>query len=121
MTKRTKGTLIKYSALGLDVGAPLFVTFTQFPAMIERGSTSTVSGLFVIFALLSAIPIIKHFGKMFKTPSVPVVWVICFAGLLALRSIIDEMILICGAGAISNVIGAALYKYGDHLSEEKKE
>lgn len=121
MTRRTKGTLIKYSALGLDVGAPLGATLLQFPAMVERSSTSTVSGLFVMFALLSAIPLIKHFGKSLKTPSVPVVWIICFAGFLALRSIIDEMILICGAGAISNVIGAALYKYGDHLSEEKKE
>ena len=121
MTRRTKGTLIKYSALGLDVGVPLAVTLTQFPAMIERSSTSTVSGLFVMFALLSAIPLIKHFKSLLKTPSVPVVWLICFAGLLALRSIIDEMILICAAGAISNAIGAGLYKYGESLTEKEKE
>lgn len=121
MTNRTKGTLLKGAALGLDVGAPLIATLSQFPAWVERSAGSTMSGLFVVFALLSAIPLFKQFGKMIKTPSVPVVWLLGLGALLALRTIVDEMILICGVGALSNAVGTVLYKYGDSVAgkEEK--
>lgn len=121
MTRRTKGTLIKYAALGLDVGAPLAATVAQFPMMVERSSTSTVSGLFVIFALVSAIPLVKSFGQAIKSPSVPVLWFIGFGLLLCLRSIIDEMIVICAVGALSNSVGTVIYKCGERIAEEKKE
>ena len=121
MTRRTKGTLIKYAALGLDVGAPFIATATQFPVMVERSAGSTMSGLFVMFALLSAIPLIKQFGEKMRTPSIPLAWCICLAAFLALRSIIDEMVIVAAAGAVSNFIGGAMYKYGQHLTDEKEE
>ena len=121
MTTRMKGNLLKWAGLGLDVGAPLTATLLQFPAMVQRSSTSTVSGLFVVFALLSAIPLLKQFGKMIRTPSVPILWLIGFGVLLCLRSIVDEMIVVCAVGAISNGVGSVLYKCGEGLSEEKKE
>ena len=121
MTRQTKGNLLKYAGLGLDVGAPLVATLTQFPVMIERSAGATVSGLFVMFALLSGIPLVKHFGKSIKTPSMPVALSICFIALLALRSIIDEVIIVCAVGAISNFAGAFLYKKGESVAgkEEK--
>lgn len=119
MTARTKGNLLKWAGLGLDVGAPLTATLLQFPAMVQRSSTSTVSGLFVVFALLSAIPLLKQFGKMIKTPSVPILWLIGFGVLLCLRSIVDEMIVVCAVGAISNGIGTVMYKCGERLALEE--
>lgn len=113
MTKRAKGIIFKSSALALDVGAPLIATLTQFPAWVDRSSESTISGLFVVFALISAIPILKQFGSLIKTPSVPFVWLIAFGALLCLRSIVDEMILICFVGAIANGVGTVLYKIGE--------
>lgn len=116
MTRQTKGNLLKYAGLGLDVGAPLVATLTQFPVMIERSAEATVSGLFIMFALLSGIPLLKHFGKMIKTPSVPVIWLIGCGLLLCLRSIVDEMIVICAVGALSNTAGAVMYKIGENIA-----
>jgi hypothetical protein len=116
MTRQTKGSLLKCAGLGLDVGAPLIATLTQFPVMIERSAEATVSGLFVVFALLSGIPLLKLFGKMIKTPSVPVIWLIGCGLLLCLRSIVDEMIVICAVGAFSNTAGAVMYKIGENIA-----
>ena len=115
MTDKTKGQILKLSALGIDVGAPLIATLTQFPAWTERSSGATVSGLFVVFALISAIPLLNQFKDVLKTPSIPIVWTIACAALFWLRSIVDEMILICFVGAISNAVGAVMYKAGEGL------
>ena len=120
MKNRTKGNLFKWSALGVDVGAPLIATLTQFPAWTERSSGATVSGLFVVFALVSAIPFIKQFKEMIKTPSVPFLWALGCGMLLCLRSIVDEMIIICAVGAISNAVGAVMYKYGEGICEREE-
>ena len=115
MKRTTKGKLFKISALVLDVGAPLAATVSQFPVWVDRSAGATVSGLFVLFALLSAIPFFKQIKAYFKSPSVWVMWCIILVALVALRAIIDEMIVICLIGAAANVIGAGLYKLGDHF------
>lgn len=115
MKRTTKGKIFKISALVLDVGAPLAATVSQFPVWVDRSAGATVSGLFVLFALLSAIPFFKQIKAYFKSPSVWVMWCIILVALVALRAIIDEMIVICLIGAAANVIGAGLYKLGDHF------
>lgn len=115
MKRTTKGKIFKISALVLDVGAPLAATVSQFPVWVDRSAGATVSGLFVLFALLSAIPFFKQIKAYFKSPSVWVMWCIILVALVALRAIIDEMIVICLIGAAVNVIGAGLYKLGDHF------
>nr|DAK85057.1 MAG TPA: hypothetical protein [Caudoviricetes sp.] len=115
MKRTTKGKIFKISALVLDVGAPLAATVSQFPVWVDRSAGATVSGLFVLFALLSAIPFFKQIKAYFKSPSVWVMWCIILVALVALRAIIDEMIVICLIGAAANVIGTGLYKLGDHF------
>lgn len=115
MKRTTKGKIFKISALVLDVGAPLAATVSQFPVWVDRSAGATVSGLFVLFALLSAIPFFKQIKAYFKSPSVWVMWCIILVALVALRAIIDEMIVICLIGAAANVIGAGLYELGDHF------
>lgn len=115
MQRTTKGKILKISALVLDVGAPLAATVSQFPVWVDRSAGATVSGLFVLFALLSAIPFFKQIKAYFKSPSVWVMWCIILVALVALRAIIDEIIVICLIGAAANVIGAGLYKLGDHF------
>ena len=51
-----KRQALKALALAIDVGGPLVATMTQFPLWIERSAEATVSGLFVVFAILSAVP-----------------------------------------------------------------
>lgn len=119
MQKTTKGKIIKFSALVLDVGAPLAATISQFPVWVNRSAGATISGMFVIFAFLSAIPFIREIKAYFKSPSAWIMWIIIFVALAALRAIIDEIIVICAIGALANVIGAAVYKIGDHYSSSK--
>lgn len=115
MKRTTKGKIIKVSALVLDVGAPLAATISQFPIWVEKSAGATISGLFVLFAFLSAIPFLKQIKTYFKSPSAWVMWLIIFGALFALRAIVDEMVLICAVGAIANGFGAGLYKIGEHF------
>lgn len=112
-----KKTLLKAAALTVDVGGPLIATLTQFPIWIERSAGATVSGLVVFFAIVSALPVAKHFGSALKTPSIPLVWGLIFCGLLALSAIITEMIVISFVGLVSNAIGWGLFKLAG--TEEK--
>ena len=59
ISKRVKGKIAKTAALTLDIGAPLAATFAMFPAWVERSAGSTVSGTFVVFAILSSIPLFR--------------------------------------------------------------
>lgn len=119
MKNKTKGTIIQWTAVGIDVGAPLVATLTQFPAWIERSAGSTVSGLFVVFALLSAVPLFKKGKEILKSPSAVMLWGICLGLLLALRTIVDEMVIVCMVGLIANLIGAPLHKYGEALATKE--
>lgn len=120
MTKKTQGKVIKGAAIALDVVAPLVATLTQFPVWIERSSESTVSGIFLLLALISVLPFLKQLKAYFKSPSVWVVWIIVFVFLSVLRSILDEMIIVCFVGMISNVIGAGIYNLGKIIGGEEK-
>lgn len=120
ISKRTKGKITKAAALTLDVGAPLIATLTQFPIWVDRSAGSTVSGIFIAFAILSVLPLIKFFGGMLKTPSIPVAFGISLGILVVIRTIIDEMILICFVGAVANLIGMFMYKAGASLDKEEK-
>jgi Na+/phosphate symporter len=112
MKNATKGKIVKAAAIGIDVLGPLGATCSQFPIWIEKSSAATVSGLFLVFAILSCIPLHRQIKKWLKTPSVPVMFSVAAAVFIALRNIIDQMVLICVVGAIANVVGAVVYKVG---------
>lgn len=115
-----KRRLLKDTALLIDVGAPLAATMNYFPIWIERSAESTVSGLFLFFAILCAIPLLRYFKRFIKSPSAPVMWGLLFAIFLALRSILDEMVVISFVGFVANIIGLALFKYAERGEEEAK-
>ena len=112
MSNALKGFLLKKLALIIDVGVPLYVTCTQFPIWVNRSSEATVSGLFVVFALLSCIPFIRRIKAFLRSPSAPVVWAVMFIALAAINCIIDEAVFIAFYGACANLIGAVLHKIG---------
>lgn len=113
-----KSTIIKAVAIAVDVGFPLCATLSQFPVWIDRSAAATVSGLAVVFACLSVIPFLRQIKEFFKSPSAWVMWGILFLIFFALRSIIDEMVLICFFGFIGNVIGEFIYKYGEKIKNK---
>lgn len=120
LSKKVKGKMIKGAALALDIVAPLTATLAQFPAWVERSAGSTVSGTFVVFAILSSIPLFRFFKKIFKTPSTPLLWGVALALLIGFRNIVDEMIIICLVGTISNIVGTVIYKVGEGMDKEEK-
>lgn len=112
MKNATKGKMIQGIAILLDVTVPLAATFSQFPLWVEQSSEATMSGLFLVFAFFSILPFLKQLKSFFQSPSVPVIWIILFLILVALRNIINEMIIVCFAGMIANLIGAGIYNIG---------
>lgn len=116
MTNNTKGNILKVIAIVLDVGAPLAATLTQFPVWVEKSAEATFSGIFLILAFVSCLPFIKYIKAYFRSPSVWVVWLVLFVFLFALNNIINEMVVVCFVGLISNSIGAVIYKIGKKMS-----
>ena len=112
MRNTTKGKMIKGSAIVLDVAAPLVATLSQFPLWVEKSSEATMSGLFLLFAFLSCLPFLKQIKAYFKSPSVWVVWVVLFVLFICLRNIINEMIVVCFVGMLTNLAGTGIYKLG---------
>lgn len=108
-----KRKILKVCAICLSVGAPLIATLTQFPLWIERSSEATVSGIFVLFAVLSAVPLFKYFKRLIKSPASPIIWGLILCSLYALRTIVDEMIVVSIAGLISNMAGWIMFKIAD--------
>ena len=119
MTNKTKGKIIKSAAISLDVLVPFTATLTQFPIWIEKSSEATISGIFIVFAFLSCIPFIRQIKAYIKSPSAIVVWTILLVIFICLQNIINEMVVVCFWGALSNTVGAVLYKIGAII--EKKD
>lgn len=118
MTNKTKGRVLKASAVGIDVVAPLGATIAQFPIWVEQSAGATVSGLFIVMAFLCCIPFYKVIFKWLKSPSMPLLWTVIFVLLYALSRIIDQMLVVCVVGIISNLTGAVLYKAGVQIGDQ---
>ena len=119
MTNTTKGSLMKKAALVMAVGCPIGAAATQFPVWVHESAEATMSGMFLVIVLLSSIPIFRLMRDRLKSPFMPLLWIAFTVVLLALRAIIDDLILIGGIASISNTAGGALYKGG--CAVEKKE
>ena len=118
MKNTTKGKICKITALTVDVAAPLAATISQFPIWVDKSSAATISGLFLVFAFLSAIPFMKQIKAYLKSPSAWSMWCIILVLFVALRNIIDQMLIVCLVGLIANACGAGLHKAGEYI--EKK-
>ena len=118
MTALTKSRALKACALAIDVGAPLVATLTQFPIWIEKSTAATVSGLFLVFALLSVIPLFKWLKEKFNTPSIKLIWTALFIVIYALSAIIEQMLLISFVGMISAYIGDMVYALGKKYEKD---
>ena len=120
MKNSTKGRIIEAVAIAVDVVPMLIATMTQFPIWVQRSSEATVSGLFVMFALLSVVPLFRKIKAALKSPSIWVILTILSALMICIRRIIDEMIIILIVGAICNFVGAIIYKHGNAIKETKE-
>lgn len=120
MSNAVKSKIIKGCGITIDIAAPLIATISQFPVWIEKSASATVSGIFILMAFFSCIPLMKHIINFMKSPSIPIIWLIVFIMLYALNSIIDQMIVVAFVGVISNTIGTFIYKIGDTIEGKDK-
>ena len=120
MTRATQGKIVKGAAIALDVGAPLIATLTQFPVWINKSSEATVSGLFLMLAIVSVIPFFRQIKEYIKSPAVWVLWTVVFGMMIVLRSILDEIIIVCFVGMVANILGAGIYNVGKIIGGEEK-
>lgn len=119
MKNRTKGAIIKGAAITLDVVAPLVATLSQFPLWIEKSADATMSGLCLIFILISCLPFIKQIREFFKSPSSWMIFTILFVFFVVMRNIIDQMLVVSFVGMIANIAGAGIYALGRHIGERE--
>ncbi len=117
MKNVTKGKIIKAAAVVLDVGAPLIATLTQFPIWVNKSAEATMSGMFLLFALICAIPFFKQIKAYMKSPAVPVMWWVMFGIFVILSNIVNQIVLICFVGGVANTLGAGAYKLGQFVGE----
>lgn len=118
MTNITKGKVIKGATTALCVGAPLGATISQFPMWIAASDKATVSGMFLVCAILSCLPFYRQVKDYFKSPASWVVWLVILVLFVSLRNIIDQMIMVCGIGLIANGLGTVFYKLGDKVQKK---
>lgn len=118
MKNSTKGAIFKVIAVCIDVGVPVVATLTQFPLWVEQSAEATMSGLCLVFLLVSALPFLKQIGEYFRSPSAYVIWGLLFVLFLLLRNIIDQMFIVSFAGFVANIIGAGIYAIGRHIGDK---
>ena len=118
MKNKTKSKVIRWSSTGLCVAAPFAATLYQFPVWIEQSSEATVSGLFLLFAFFSCVPFIRQIKEYMKSPSSWVLWTIVLISAVALRNIIDQMVIVAAVGLTANIIGLGLYRVADYVGEK---
>lgn len=115
MTNKAKGTAIRCTTTAMCVAAPLAATLLQFPVWIAASDKATMSGTFVVIAAICSIPFFKHIKEYMKSPAAWVMWGIMFGAFVALRAIIDQMVIVCGIGFAANVLALPIYKAADYL------
>lgn len=115
MNNKRKSTVIRWTTTAMCIGAPLTATLLQFPVWIAASDKATMSGTFVILAAICSIPFFKQIKEYMKSPAAWVMWGVMFGAFIALRAIIDQMVIVCGIGFAANVLALPIYKAADYI------
>ena len=108
--------IIRLTALLISVVSPVIATLSYFSLWRSEGAAALLSGITVLLLTVCALPLYKLIIKHFSSPSVYTVWLVLFIIFAMLRSVAEQMTVICLVGFVSNALGAMLYKiasYGD--------
>ncbi len=118
MKNKTKGTIIKWVSIVFCVASPLAATLSQFPVWIATSDRATISGIVVVLLFISCLPFIRVIKEKLKSPAAWLVWTILAVLTILLANIIFQMRFVCIVGAVSNGIGALLFKWAERLIEK---
>ena len=117
MTNKSKGLIMYYTGLVLSILAPFIATLTQFPVWTEQVDPKQVSAMFIVMAVVCAVPLLNHFKQALKSPSAIAVWVFLFIVTWGMKQIVNQIMIIALVGLIANIIGAILCGVGNKVKE----
>ena len=117
MTNKSKGLIMYYTGLVLSILAPFIATLTQFPVWTEQVDPKQVSAMFIVMAVVCAVPLLNHFKQALKSPSSIAVWVFLFLVTWGMKQIVNQVMIIALVGLIANIIGAILCGVGNKVKE----
>ena len=106
-----------YTGLVLSILAPFIATLTQFPVWTEQVDPKQVSAMFIVMAVVCAVPLLNHFKQALKSPSAIAVWVFLFLITWGMKQIVNQIMIIALVGLIANIIGAILCGVGNKLKK----
>lgn len=115
MTNKSKGLIMYYTGLVISILAPFIATLTQFPVWTKEVDPKQVSAMFIVMAVVCAVPLLNHFKQALKSPSAIAVWVFLFLVTWGMSQIIKQVMIIALVGMIANIIGAVLCGIGNKL------
>lgn len=113
---KRKARIAKITATLTATVPPFVATCTQFPMWVEHSSKATMSGLFLVLAVISCLPFLKQIKEYAKSPASWAVWGVILVSLILIRNIINQMIIVAGVGLISNLISTGIFKISDHYA-----
>lgn len=117
MTNKSKGLIMYYTGLVLSILAPFIATLTQFPVWTEQVDPKQVSAMFIVMAVVCAVPLLNHFKQALKSPSSIAVWVFLFLVTWGMKQIVNQVMIIALVGLIANIIGAILCGVGNKVKK----
>lgn len=112
--KAWKRNLLKVFALAMCTIPPALATIYYFPIWYEESRFEIViPGVAVMCFCLCSIPLLRWVAKKIKSPSVWMAWTVMAVLLVVMEKIISQLTIICEIGALSNIIGALLWKIAE--------
>ena len=96
-------------------------TLSYFPIWVERGAPTLLSGISLIFLLLSFVPLFKAIKKLFESPSAPLMWFIAFLIFFAFSRIAQDLTVICLVGFVGNLVGSTLFGISNSMTKKRQD
>lgn len=116
-----KKLILTVCGLASAIAPPLVTTILQFPIWTEEPK-ATISGLAILLIFFSCLPFWNQIKAYFKgSPSVTLLWIIVFVALMLLKNIINEMLYVCVAGLLGNMISEIFFYVRDNKIKETNE
>ena len=89
---------------------PAVCTVLYFPMWQTAGGGRAFSGVCAFFVIISALPLYKALKALFRSPASYLVWTLIFLFCFLFSRIAEEATVRSFVGAVSNILGAVLFR-----------
>ena len=117
MKAKTKSAVLRLIGIAFAILPPIFATLSYFPLWKNRGTGAIISGISLLFILLSVIPAIKLLKRFLASPTATTMWFILFVIFFLLANIAEQMAVICLVGFLGNLVAATLWRFAGRSKE----